>query len=154
MLRTAGSEDADAVARVLLDSRRAFLSFVPWVHTDAEVREWVRTTLLPDGRVVVHEAAEGVVGVLATSVVQRIGWIDQLYLLPGYTGQGLGRRLLDCAHHLLPRPIRLYTFQQNLGARRFHERHGYRPIEFTDGRQNEERCPDVLYELPPRPPAI
>lgn len=26
-------------------------------------------------------------------------------------------------------------------------RHGYRAIEFTDGHSNEERCPDVLYQL-------
>jgi hypothetical protein len=44
-------------------------------------------------------------------------------------------------------PIRLYTFQANAGARRFYERHGFVPIEFTDGQANEERCPDVLYEL-------
>ncbi len=44
-------------------------------------------------------------------------------------------------------PIRLYTFQANLGARRFYSRHGFVAIEFGDGRANEERCPDVLYEL-------
>jgi GNAT superfamily N-acetyltransferase len=153
MLRAARAEDAAAVARVLLDSRHAFLPFVPWAHADDDVREWVRTTLLPEGRVVVCETADGVVGVLATSVAQGIGWIDQMYVLPGHTGQGLGGALLAFAHDLLPRPVRLYTFQQNLGARRFYERHGYRPIAFTDGQQNEERCPDVLYELPARPPA-
>ena len=46
-------------------------------------------------------------------------------------------------------PIRLYTFQANLGARRFYERHGFSAIEFTDGEGNRERCPDVLYELAP-----
>ena len=50
-------------------------------------------------------------------------------------------------------PIRLYTFQTNAGARRFYERYGFRAIRFTDGRANEEHCPDVLYELavPPNP---
>ena len=46
-----------------------------------------------------------------------------------------------------PRPIRLYTFQTHSLARRFYERHGYKAIEFTDGQGNEEKCPDVLYEL-------
>ena len=41
----------------------------------------------------------------------------------------------------------VYTFQANAGARRFYERHGFVPVEFTDGQANEERCPDVLYEL-------
>lgn len=46
-----------------------------------------------------------------------------------------------------PFPIRLYTFQQNAGARRFYGRSGFASIQFTDGSANEERCPDVLYEL-------
>jgi len=47
----------------------------------------------------------------------------------------------------LRRPIRLYAFQQNAGARRFYERFGFLPIEWSDGSRNEEGCPDVLYEL-------
>jgi ribosomal protein S18 acetylase RimI-like enzyme len=61
-------------------------------------------------------------------------------------GLGIGSRLLDCALATAPRPIRLYTFQQNTGARRFYERNGFLPIRFTDGAANEEQCPDVLYE--------
>jgi RimJ/RimL family protein N-acetyltransferase len=45
------------------------------------------------------------------------------------------------------RPIRLYTFQQNNGARQFYERNGFSPVRCSDGAANEERCPDVLYEL-------
>ena len=70
-----------------------------------------------------------------------------MYVQPGWTGVGVGKQLLDHAHQRLPHPIRLYTFQANAGARRFYERHGYQAIEFTDGQTNEERCPDVLYEL-------
>ena len=68
-------------------------------------------------------------------------------MLSGWTGRGIGSRLLGHAHGGLLRSIRLWTFQANAGARRFYERHGYRAIAFTDGRENEERCPDVLYEL-------
>jgi hypothetical protein len=38
-------------------------------------------------------------------------------------------------------------FQPNNEARRFHERNGFSPIRFTAGGANEEKCPDVLYEL-------
>jgi hypothetical protein len=41
----------------------------------------------------------------------------------------------------------LWCFQRNTRARRFYERRGFAPIRFTDGSANEERCPDVLYEL-------
>lgn len=42
--------------------------------------------------------------------------------------------------------VRLYTFQANQGARRFHERHGFRVVGFGDGSGNEEGVPDPLYE--------
>ena len=61
--------------------------------------------------------------------------------------QGIGALLLAHAMRALALPIRLYTFQANAGARRFYERHGFVPLEFTDGQANEEHCPDVLYEL-------
>jgi ribosomal protein S18 acetylase RimI-like enzyme len=55
--------------------------------------------------------------------------------------------LLAHAVSTSPTPIRLYTFQENVQARRFYERHGFVAIRFSDGSSNEERCPDVLYEL-------
>jgi len=147
LLRPAGAEDARAVARVLIESRRAFLPFAPSVHPPEEVQDWVARQLLPAGGVTVAVVAGEVAAVLAVSDDATAAWIDQLYVLPGFEGRGLGRRLLLHAHAALRRPIRLFTFQQNAGARRFYERHGYEAIEFSDGRHNEERCPDVLYEL-------
>ncbi len=66
---------------------------------------------------------------------------------PSLVGRGIGSGLLAHALKTLGRPICLYTFQENRGARRFYERHGFVAVEFTDGQGNEERCPDVLYEL-------
>ncbi|MBL8289014.1 MAG: GNAT family N-acetyltransferase [Rubrivivax sp.] len=140
------SEDA-AVAEILIESRRRFLPFAPMRHPPAEVQAWVGQQLLPTGRVVVVEVAAKLVAVLATSEQEKCSWIDQLYVLTGYTSRGLGTRLLQHAHQTLRPPIRPYTFQANLGARRFYERHGYHAVEFTDGSANEEQCPDVLYEL-------
>jgi ribosomal protein S18 acetylase RimI-like enzyme len=147
VVRAARPADAASVATVLVESRRVHLPYAPLAHADDEVRAWVADVLLPGGRVVVCEQSGAVVGVLATSVVDGLHWIDQLYLMPGRTGAGLGSMLLAHAHACLGRPIRLYTFQQNVGARRFYERHGYAAVAFTDGRDNEERCPDVLLEL-------
>ena len=147
MLRPARPEDADAVAAVLIESRRTFLPFAPSAHTEGEVRGWVRDVLIPGGSVVVYEEGGTVLGVLSTSVDAEASWIDQLYVLPGHTSQGIGGRLLQLARDSLELPIRLYTFQQNSGARRFYERHGFRAIKLTDGQGNEEKCPDVLFEL-------
>ena len=77
---------------------------------------------------------------------QKINWIEQLYVLPHATGQGIGSLLIAKAKSF-NLPIRLRTFQENLGARRFYERHGFKIIELSDGAENEEHCPDMLYEF-------
>ena len=146
MIRTASlEEDAQAVATVLIESRRAFLPFAPSAHPEQDVRRWIRSNLLRTHRVAVWEEDGTVVGVLATTEEPTVDWINQLYVLPGWTGRGIGTELLLHAHETLAKPIQLYTFQENAGARRFYERNGYQAIEFTDGQENEERCPDVLY---------
>ncbi len=145
-LRPAIAPDAEAVARVLIDSRNAFLPFAPMAHPPEEVRAWVAQVLIPGGGVYLASQAGQTIGMLALSNDAGQAWIDQLYVLPGHTGQGIGAQLLQLAHRLLQPPIRLYSFQANTGARRFYERHGYQAIAFSDGAGNEERCPDVLYE--------
>ena len=146
-LRPAIDEDALDVASVLIASRETYLPFAPMAHTGTEVRAWVREVLLPAGNVTVACEGARVVGVLATSREDDAAWIEQLYLMPGWTGRGIGAQLLAHALASLPRPVRLYTFQANEGARAFYERHGFEAIAFSDGAGNEERCPDVLYEL-------
>lgn len=39
----------------------------------------------------------------------------------------------------------LHVFQQNTGARRFYERHGFVLVEERDGSGNEEKLPDAHY---------
>jgi GNAT superfamily N-acetyltransferase len=147
MIRTARSgEDAEAVATVLIESRRTFLPFAPYAHPEPNVRQWVRSNLLQTDQVVIWEEEGTVVAVLATCEDQSGSWINQLYVLPGWNGQGIGTSLLQHAHAKLSKPIHLYTFQENTGARRFYERNGYKAVGFTDGQGNEEKCPDVLYK--------
>ena len=145
MLRAARVEDAEPIATVLIESRRAFLPFAPTAHSEHDVRQWVRDCLLETRTVVVSEEDGVVVGVLTTSEEPTRSWIDQLYVLPGWNGRGIGTRLLQNAHATLDKPIHLFTFQENTGARRFYERNGYKAVQFTDGHGNEEGCPDVLY---------
>ena len=147
ILRPATASDAEAVAQVHIASREAFTPFAPLAHSHDEVRQWVRDTLLKNDRVTVAEVEGNVVAIVATRAEPDATWITMLYALPGWTGRGIGARLLDHALDYAARPVRLWTFHPNAGARRFYERHGFIAIEFTDGRSNEERCPDVLYEL-------
>jgi len=73
------------------------------------------------------------------------GWLEQLYLDPAETGNGLGARLLDLAKQRRPGGLQLWTFESNVRARRFYERHGFTVEERTDGSGNEEHAPDLRY---------
>ncbi|MGE5864054.1 MAG: N-acetyltransferase family protein [Rhizobacter sp.] len=148
-LRAATANDAAEVADVILQSRGRFLRYAPMAHSPPEVRAWVRDGLIPsDGVVVACGVAGEVVGVLATSRADGVAWIDQLYVMPSHVGRGIGSSLMRQALQTCGRPVRLHTFQANIGARRFYERHGFIARSFTDGSENEERCPAVLMELP------
>jgi ribosomal protein S18 acetylase RimI-like enzyme len=147
ILRAAIEDDAMPVAGILIDTRATFMKYAPSAHTEAEVRTWVAAQLLPSGGVLVVEECGEVIALMATSVDHGTSWITQMAVAPSRVGQGVGAILLEHAFKTLARPIRLYAFQQNTGARRFYERNGFRAVQFTDGEENEEHCPDILYEL-------
>jgi GNAT superfamily N-acetyltransferase len=148
VLRPAVPADASRVAEVFLQARAAFMPYAPPAHADEEVRAWVRDQLLPAGGTTIAEVLGRIVGFVSVSRGPSHGWIDQMYVEPRFVGQRIGTALLAHALTGMARPVRLHVFQANTGARRFYERHGFVPIEFSDGADNEERCPDVLYELP------
>lgn len=145
-LRSAVAADADGISRILISVRSAFMPYAPLVHSNDEVRSWVDAFLIPSG-VIIAEAQGVPVGVMAIERELSCSWITQMAVDPRHVGQGIGSLLLEHAFDVLPLPIRLCTFQANAGARRFYERHGFRAIALTDGRGNEEHCPDVLYEF-------
>ena len=146
-LRAALAADAAAIADVLLTSRRTFLPYLASPRSDDEIRMWVRDTVLRTEQLTVAAADGAIVGFLALHEREGTTWITHLYLLPSHVRQGVGSRLLVRALAAARRPVRLYAFQQNEAARRFYERHGFVAIAFGDGSANEERSPDVLYQL-------
>jgi GNAT superfamily N-acetyltransferase len=140
-LRRAGPRDARAVADVLTRSRRASVGSIPAaVHSDDEIREWIKDVVIPEREVWLAESAEG--QPLAVMVLDG-DWIDQLYVDPTWTGMGLGRRLVELAKSRRPTGLQLWTFATNIGAQRFYERHGFVVAETTDGSGNEEKEPDI-----------
>ena len=147
--RPATLSDADSAANVYLRSRKELVACAPLVHSDEAVCEWIRRDLIPAGRITVAVVDDLVVGLLAVSKGPPCSWIDQLYLLPGWVGRGIGTRLLELGRSELLPPIRLYTFQCNQPARYFYERRRFKAIVFGDGSGNEEKCPDILYEWQP-----
>jgi GNAT superfamily N-acetyltransferase len=129
------------LARLYRETVRASLPFVPELHTPQEdLRRFVEG-LFPYTEFWLAEApAAGLVGYIAF----RQDFIEHLFLHPQHQGRGLGSRLvakaMDGASEL-----NLWTFQQNHRARRFYEGHGFVAVMETNGADNEERMPDVLY---------
>jgi GNAT superfamily N-acetyltransferase len=150
ILRDAQPADADALAALLIESRRTHLPYAPIAHADADVHRWMREQLLPHARVRVAEIDNEIAGFSATEREGELLWIAQMYVAAQRVGGGIGSALLREILAAATGPVRLYTFQANTSARRFYERHGFRALVFTDGRDNEERCPDVLYEWQPQ----
>jgi GNAT superfamily N-acetyltransferase len=112
--RLATGADAEPVADIFLESRKAFLGFAPLAHSDESVRGWIAGHLIPSGGVTVAAASGKVarlVGMMALSREEPVGWIDQLYLRPSVVGNGIGARFIESTKTELGAPTRLYTFQ-------------------------------------------
>jgi GNAT superfamily N-acetyltransferase len=141
-IRPARSTDAHAIARIHTGARRDAMPYLPEVHSDEETLAWVREVVLPG-----QDVQAAVVDALVVGYIAIEGsTIDALYVSPSHQGRGIGSVLL---HHAMDGSIGLldlWTFQRNLGARRFYEARGFLPVEFTDGAGNEEHEPDVRYE--------
>jgi putative acetyltransferase len=139
-IRPLGLADIDAAATIF---RRAMLTvacFDEHLHSAEEDRAHWREQLFPNGEIIGAFADQALVGQIALAP----GWINQLHVDPDWHGRGIGSAMLDTVKAQRP-DLQLWTFQANLGARRFYERHGFMAVEFTDGEGNEEKLPDVRY---------
>jgi putative acetyltransferase len=139
-LRRLVFKDMDTAAAV---HRVSFDRALPWLarlHTPAEDRAFYRDQVFKSCEVWGAERQSKLVGIIAF----RQDWIDQLYVLPDAQGHGVGSDLLEVAQGAFPL-LNLWTFQRNLRARRFYEANGFVVVRETDGADNEEKEPDVLY---------
>lgn len=136
-LLTAG--DCEAAAETWWLSRTTAAGMPGPVHTSDEVRRWFCEVLLPDGQTWIAERAGRLVGVLTLDGDE----LDQLYVVPEVSGQGVGSMLVDLAKALRPDGLALWTFETNVEAQEFYRRRGFSEVRRTDGADNEERAPDV-----------
>jgi GNAT superfamily N-acetyltransferase len=132
--------DARAITNVFLTAR-ARMTYLPRIRTSREVRIWITDVLPHTHEIWVAEVDGRVVGFAALTDE----WLGHLYIAPAAQRRGLGTALLDVAKQARPDGLKLYVFQANTGARRFYERHGFTVRTFTDGQDNEENEPDVVY---------
>jgi 8-oxo-dGTP pyrophosphatase MutT (NUDIX family)/ribosomal protein S18 acetylase RimI-like enzyme len=148
-LRSAEPRDAHAVAEVYLRSfTYAYRNGrVRMAHSPDQVRTWIRHELFSTSKVTVATTAGMVVGYIAS----KPGWIEHLYVDPAFMSQGIGSALLISAQRDQPGEVHLWTFQENLRAQSFYERHGFVATERTTG-DNEEGQPDVRLSFKDRGP--
>lgn len=142
VIRRADEADAEALAAVHLTSRRA-AAMPPPAHTDGEVRTWLAGRLRHD-EVWIAEAD----GAAAAYVRLSQDWVDDLYVVPGRAGEGIGSALLDLAKQQRPDGFCLWVFEENEAARSFYRRRGLIELEHTDGSANKERAADVRMAWP------
>jgi GNAT superfamily N-acetyltransferase len=141
-IRRGAERDARAAADLWLRARKAARGAIPDpVHGDDDVRGWFASHVVRECELWLAEDGGTVVGIL----VLEGSWVGQLYVEPELTGRGIGDRLLSVAKRERPDGLRLWTFASNVRAHRFYERRGFTEERRTDGRDNEERAPDILY---------
>ena len=151
----AGPEDAAAIAALHAASWRvAYRGMLPDAFLDQQLDEnrralWQeRFTAAPSARQIVVKAIDdgSLVGfgcVILPKDDERDALLDNLHVLPGCTGKGIGAQLL---HELRQRAaaskqrLELWVLEANAGARRFYEREGGVAVD----RQIVEVVPDVL----------
>ena len=140
-VRRAGRHEAGTAAEILLRSRRSSVPTIPpLVHAEDDAKEHFSEIIRQSADVWVVEADDAIAGVM----VLNGNWVDQLYIDPDWTGQGLGSSLIDKAKTEHPEILELWTFESNVGAQRFYERHGFIAVGRTAG-ENEEGAPDIHY---------
>jgi ribosomal protein S18 acetylase RimI-like enzyme len=145
-LRRARLDEAATLAEVF-GAARAGMTYLPQLHTPEEDRWYFGEIALASQEIWVAEEDDRVLGF--TGLTDDL--MSSLYVRPEAQGRGVGTALMEKAKERRPDGFSLWVFQQNGGARRFYERHGFRLVRETDGADNEERVPDALYEW--RPPA-
>jgi ribosomal protein S18 acetylase RimI-like enzyme len=144
-IRPVEPTDTEAIGDVFL-AALAGMTYLPELYTEAETRTFIRDLLLPNNEVWVAEREGRVAGFVGLGEDQ----VRHLWVRPDQQNRGIGTALLALAMERRPSGLRLRVFQQNMGARRLYERHGFTLAGLADGSGNEEGEPEAFYEWHPR----
>jgi GNAT superfamily N-acetyltransferase len=143
-LRRGEPEDATPIARIMR-STYDLMEYIPRLHTHEEDLAYIEGLFGEREIWVAEHDAVVVVGFAILSADE----LTQMHVAPDEQSQGIGSALLARAKERRPAGFSLWTFQKNVGARRFYERHGLDVVRLTEGEGNEEREPDVQYAWRP-----
>lgn len=135
--------DLQEMAQASRIHRASFDDRLPWLiglHTPQEDQWFYENCIFPQCEVWAAFSPD-----MAGIIAFKQGWIEQLYILPEFQGQGIGSALLRQAQQTFPH-LQLWTFQRNIQAQKFYGKRGFTAIDKTDGSSNEEKEPDILFE--------
>ena len=108
--------DYGPATEVLLSARHDSVRTIPPLfHLEEEVRAHFVETVMPVAEVWLAEVGDVVTGVLLLNG----DWIEQLYVYPAWTNQGLGAGLIERAKVERPGALDLWTFKSNRGPNAF-----------------------------------
>ncbi len=141
--RTAQQDDLDRVAQVWHASASA--SGVDDAPPDKPSVDALRTRIdieLADAWTLSVACIDGeIVGMLAVKKAERV--LDQLFIMPGFQRQGVGKLLLNRAMEEMPAGFTLRTASGNISARTFYERMDLRLL--TEGNHPRHGYPVCYY---------
>ena len=108
-------------------------------------------------RSMVLVSGDGYIGTVsfgASSIEKYSGWgeVYTLYLLPQYTGKGLGKRLMDRALAEVKESgysrVMLFALDKNISARRFYENYGFKVNgDMMKKRFGHKMVTEIMYEI-------
>ena len=131
---------ADATVAMWRASKEQALG-IPEAHSFDDHVWFLDEILAPQNRTCLAVTEnDDVVGFMATDG----NFLKQLYIHPDYQCQGIGSTLLDLAKKISTGNLKLYTFEINLPAQKFYEKHDFEIV--GGGSDNEEQLPDLLYQ--------
>ncbi|MFC6153271.1 GNAT family N-acetyltransferase [Nocardioides yefusunii] len=130
LLRPAGEDDVVRMAALQVQARRA--APMPGV-VDPEVLAADLRAGLGDDEFWIAERDGEAVGYVrfVRPDATRVGWLDDLYVDPNASGQGVGTLLLEFVQASLPGGFGLWAFAENAPARAFYRASGLREREFV-----------------------
>ncbi|MGD1935373.1 MAG: GNAT family N-acetyltransferase [Candidatus Phaeomarinobacter sp.] len=162
-MRTAGTTDAEAIARIHVACWREVYSFMPQhVHASRDyafrLDQWTRALEDndPDQQILVIEDEAEIVGFTMVKpnddadIPDARGELHAAYFLPKYRGHAIGIHALNrMIHFLWSRdlwPVCLWAFKDN-PVRKKYEEAGWTPVVYRDRDVAGELIPEVGYTL-------
>ncbi|PKF49647.1 N-acetyltransferase [Enterovibrio nigricans] len=123
---------------------------LPEPHSLTSHRYYLNRILAPSHRIflAIEKESDSVLGMMAMDK----DYISQLYIHPSHQCRGIGSALVELAQENADQ-LKLYTFEINLPARAFWEKHGFQEQEIGQ-HDNEEGLTDILCKWRREPASI